>query len=254
MRRKGLSLVFVLGISLFRVPIQAQTLESVAPPEGSEAQASPALQPLAPSAGDPLFAPLVTSPGPPSEQDRFMDYAIQTFGPRALFVPPVVGAAWLIDPPNRLPRDWRLGAGAFGRNTGNAFVAETSLQTARFLSAGILHEDFRYRPSTSRNPAVRAWHALAFTFVDKSDSGNNRVAFANFLGAGAGGFVGNLYLPAGFNDLSHGDTRTAFVFGGFAIQNVLREFTPDLLRFSNKRHTFFPRIPLPEWWAKLRAR
>jgi hypothetical protein len=183
-----------------------------------------------------------------------MDYAILTVGPRALFVAPIVAAARMADPPNKYPSDWRDGVGAYGRNYGNALAAETSLETGRFLTGALLHEDFRYRPSTSKNPLVRSLHALAFTFVDKSDSGHDRIAFANFAGAGAGGFVGNLYLPAGFNDLNHAETRAAFIFGRFAAQNLLREFTPELLKATRKWHTPFPRIPLPEWWAKLPAR
>ena len=84
-----------------------------------------------------------------------------------------------------------------------------------------MHEDFRYRPSTSRNPLARSFHAVAFTFVDKSDSGDNRIALANFVGVAAGGFVGELYLPPGYNNLSHAETRTAALFGSFAAQNLL---------------------------------
>jgi hypothetical protein len=69
---------------------------------------------------------------------------------------------------------------------------------------------------------------LAFTFVDKSDSGHNQIAVSNFAGAAAGGFVGNFYLPPGFNNLSHGETRTAFAFGTFAGRNLLRECSPEL--------------------------
>jgi hypothetical protein len=180
-----------------------------------------------------------------------MDYAIVTVGPRSLFVPPIYAAIRMADPPAAYPRDWRLGAGAFGRNYGNALAARTSLETGRFLTGALLHEDFRYRPSTSKNPLVRSFHALAFTFVDKSDSAHNRIAFANFVGAGASGFVGNLYLPAEFNDLSHAETRITIAFAGFAAQNLLREFTPELLKATRKWHTPFPRIPLPEWWVKL---
>jgi hypothetical protein len=253
MRRNWLSLVFVLGPWLASFPIHAQSSPQ-ASPEIPEPQAAPALQPLVPAFGDPLYAPLVTSRGPQSLHDRFMDYAILTVGPRALFVAPIVAAARMADPPNKYPSDWRDGVGAYGRNYGNALAAETSLETGRFLTGALLHEDFRYRPSTSKNPLVRSLHALAFTFVDKSDSGHDRIAFANFAGAGAGGFVGNLYLPAGFNDLNHAETRAAFIFGRFAAQNLLREFTPELLKATRKWHTPFPRIPLPEWWAKLPAR
>ena len=45
-----------------------------------------------PAAGDPLYAPVTTSPQPESLQEKFMNYAIVTFGPRVLFTP-AIGAA-----------------------------------------------------------------------------------------------------------------------------------------------------------------
>jgi uracil-DNA glycosylase len=53
--------------------------------------------------------------------------------------------------------------------------------------------------------------------------------------------------------ISHAETRIAIALGGFAAQNLLREFTPELLKATRKWHTPFPRIPLPEWWVKLPA-
>jgi hypothetical protein len=253
MRRSSLILVFVLGCSFASVPINAQNPSPASTPTAPKPQATPGLQPPVPAAGDPLYAPVVTSRGPQSLHERFMDYAIVTVGPRTLFVPPVYAAVRMIDPPAAYPRDWRLGAAAFARNYGNALAARTALETGRFLTGALLHEDFRYRLSTSKNPLVRSFHALAFTFVDKSDSEHNRIAVANFVGAAASGFVGNLYLPAGFNNLSHAETRVAIALGGFAAQNLLREFTPELLKATHKWHTPFPRIPLPEWWVKLPA-
>jgi hypothetical protein len=146
------------------------------------------------------------------------------------------------------------GADAFGRNYENALASRSAMKTGRFLSSAVLHEDFRYRPSTSRNPIVRSFHALGYTFLDKSDSGHTRIAFANFVGAGAGGFVGDLYLPSGFNNLTHAETRIATAFGGFAVQNLLREFAPELIKLTHKLHLPFPRIPVPEWWVALANR
>ena len=252
-RRNLLILAFVLGPPFVSFPINAQNSPAVSTPPVPKPRATPDRQPPVPTAGDPLYAPVVTSRLPQSLHERFIDYAIVTVGPRTLFVPPVYAAIRMADPPAAYPRDWRLGASAFGRNYGNALATRTSLETGRFLTAALLHEDFRYRLSTSKNPLVRSFHALAFTFLDKSDSDRNRIAFANFVGAGANGFVGNLYLPAGFNDLSHAETRIAIAFGGFAAQNLLREFTPELLKATLRWHSPFPRIPLPEWWVKLPA-
>ena len=252
-RRNLLILAFVLGPPFVSFPINAQNSPAVLTPPVPKPRATPDRQPPVPTAGDPLYAPVVTSRLPQSLHERFIDYAIVTVGPRTLFVPPVYAAIRMADPPAAYPRDWRLGASAFGRNYGNALATRTSLETGRFLTAALLHEDFRYRLSTSKNPLVRSFHAFAFTFLDKSDSDRNRIAFANFVGAGASGFVGNLYLPAGFNDLSHAETRIAIAFGGFAAQNLLREFTPELLKATLRWHSPFPRIPLPEWWVKLPA-
>ncbi len=249
MHRNLLILVFVFGAWLASFPANGQNPSPVSTPTTPKPRTTPPV----PAAGDPLYAPVATSRMPQSLHERFMDYAIVTVGPRSLFIPPIYAAIRMADPPAEYPRDWRQGAGAFGRNYGNALAARTSLETGRFLTGALLHEDFRYRPSTSKNPFARSFHALAFTFVDKSDSGHNRIALANFAGAGASGFVGNLYLPAGYNDLSHADTRVAIAFGGLAAQNLLREFTPDLLRTTQRWHTPFPRIPLPQWWVKLPA-
>jgi hypothetical protein len=178
-----------------------------------------------------------------------MNYAMVTFGPRALATPAFGAGLSMLNPPSAYPREWRQGIGAFGRHYGDSLAVRASGQTARFLTAAVLKEDFRYRPSTSTNPLARTFHAVAFTFIDKSDSGHNRIAFSNFAAAAAGGFTPMLYLPSGYDNLSHAETRTAFVLGGFAAQNLAREFSPDLLKLTRKLHVPFPRIPLPEWWT-----
>ena len=203
-----------------------------------------------PAAGDALYAPIATSLAPETVHEKFLNYAIAAFGPRALFTPAFSAAIRMAAPRQAYPRPWRLGAGAFGRNYGDALASRTALETGRFLTGALLHEDFRYRPATGKNPLARSFHAVAFTFIDRSDSGDKRIAMSNFAGAAAAGFVGTLYLPPGFNNLSHAGTRTAFAFGGFAAQNLLREFSPELLRAARKLHLPFPRIPVPEWWGK----
>jgi hypothetical protein len=238
-------LAFALGTSLACVPIHAQNpVPPFAPMVPKPVQA-----PVA-TAGDPWFAPIAIG-GPQNFHEKWMSYAIVTVGPRTLFAPFVAAGLWMANPPRRYPADWREGVEAYSRNYGNALAPRVSKDTARFLTGALLHEDFRYRPSNSTNPVARSFHALAFTFVDKSDSGHDRIAIANFVGAGASGFVGNLYLPPGFNNLGHAETRTAFAFGGLAAQNLLREFIPDLLNVTHRMHAPFPRIPVPEWWVKL---
>lgn len=215
-------------------------------------------------AGFPLAAqtPVVPSPTPPGDSlfdavsngtpqtfaERFRDFAVITVGPRAL-VTAAAGSGISMIRPRNYPRAWRQGPGAFGRIYGSHLATGASEDTARFVTAALLKEDFRYRASTSRNPALRVAHAISFTLVDKSDSGQSRLAVANFAAAAAGGFTPNLYLPAGYNTVSRAETRVAVSFAALAGKNIVAEFAPEIARLARKLHISVHDIPIPEWWT-----
>jgi hypothetical protein len=224
-----------------------------------------------PAAGDAFFSPLATG-GPETLSRRFKDYYYVAFGPRALITPAISAAIRQAFPNTNYPEDWQTGAGAFGRNYGSAVGTKVAGQTARFAVGAALHEDFRYRPTWGMGPAqqtkageyvrvrtrgmpvsdksvgYRIFYAIGFAFVDRSDSGGKRLAVANFSEAAASGFVGNLWLPDGFNDARHGAQRMGSRFGSIAVQNVTREFSPEIFHLFEKLHLPFPRLPVPEWW------
>jgi len=192
-----------------------------------------------------LFLPVATLQRL-SFSDKFTVYAHQTFGPPALVFSAFAAGMGMANPRNHFPREWRDGAGAFGRLYGDSFATVSSQRTARFLTGAALHEDPRYVRSSSTNPLARTMHALAFTFVDKTDSGRNAIAFSNFAGAAAGGFVGRAYLPTGYNDLTHAEQRMTIQFAGIAFQNIAAEFQPQWGPVARKLH--IQKI-LPEWWV-----
>jgi hypothetical protein len=192
-----------------------------------------------------LFLPVTTSQRL-SFSDKFTIYAHQTFGPPALIFPAFAAGMGMANPRNHYPREWRNGGGAFGRLYGDSIATATSQRTARFLTGVALHEDPRYVRSNSKNPIVRTMHAVAFAFVDKTDSGRNTIAFSNFAGAAAGGFVGRAYLPHGYNDLTHAEQRMAIQFMNIAIQNIAAEFQPQWGPLVRKLR--IQKI-LPEWWV-----
>ena len=192
-----------------------------------------------------LFLP-VKSPRTLSFNDKFTIYTHQTFGPPALIFPAFAAGMGMANPKSNYPREWKDGPGAFGRLYGDSIAMATSQRTARFLTGAALHEDPRYVRSTSTNPLARTAHALAFTFIDKTDSGRNTLAFSNFAGAAAGGFVGSAYLPHGYNDLTHAEQRMAFQFTSIAIQNIAAEFQPQWGPLVRKLH--IQKI-IPEWWV-----
>jgi hypothetical protein len=171
------------------------------------------------------------------------------FGPRS-FVTNAFGAGIrMANPPSRYPHEWRAGAEAFGRNYGDSFARTGTESIGRFSTAVLLHEDPRYRRSESTFFPARLGHAFVFTFIDRTDGGRPTPAISNFTGAAAGGFIGNSYLPAGFDNLTHAGQRSAIAFGGIAAQNVLLELSPELDQFLKKIH--LPHIPTPPvWWTR----
>jgi len=179
-------------------------------------------------------------------KDKFQIYVHQNYGPQS-FILPAFGAGFaMLHPPPGYPREWEDGGGAFGRWYGEQIAASTSRRTAQLLAEVAWREDPRYVPSGSRNALARTFHAIAFTFVDKSDSGRNTFAFSNFAGAAAGGFVGMSMLPNGYNNVTHAEQRALRGLGTVAARNIITEFRPEWAPVLRKIH--IPSI-LPEWWT-----
>jgi len=213
------------------------------PPQQQGARVPPSVPPMGPLGPVP---PLMTNKRL-DLGDKFTIYTHQTFGPPALVFPALGAGLRMVNPPNHYPHDWTDGAGAFGRLYGSALATQTSKRSAEFLAEAVLHDDPRYLPAAQgSNVGVRFFHAISYTFVDRTDSGRRTLAFSNFSGAAAGGFVGMSYLPDGFNDVTHAEQRTLTEFMGLGISNILGEFAPQLAPIIHKLH--IPQI-LPAWWV-----
>jgi hypothetical protein len=162
-------------------------------------------------------------------EGKFRYYLGETyFNPSLVTAPAFRAGLRMANPPSHFPADWRQGAGAFGRNYGDAMAQRLSFQTARFAAGALIREDPRYAPSSSHNAFARSLHALDYTFIDRSDSGHRMPAVSNFVGAAAAGFVGNAYLPSGFANLTHAGQRAALQLGFFGAGNLYREFAPQM--------------------------
>jgi hypothetical protein len=198
----------------------------------------------------PVLPPTLTRT-PLTGQDKFLLYIHKSFGPPAVILPAFGAGFQMLNPPNHYPREWKDGADAFGRNYGYRVADRTSRETAQFLTGFLLHEDPRYQRSTSTNAFRRTFHALAFTVVDKTDSGRNTLAVSNFAAAAAGGFVGVGILPNGYNDMTHAEQHMASEFLQIAIGNVAAEFEPQWGPWVEKIH--LPKI-LPAWWVPQHSR
>jgi hypothetical protein len=179
--------------------------------------------------------------------DRLSYYERQTYNPISLTSPLVPAAILMSFPPRGYTREWRDGGGALGRNFGSSLAMELSANTAKFFMGTLTHEDPRYFPSRGKGVLHRTLYALAFTIVDRSEGGRPRLALSNFAGAAAAGFVGNAYLPAGFEDSVHVWQRAGGTLGGYtptllvgyADGNLISEYKPELRRLGRWLHLPF---------------
>jgi len=206
----------------------------------SHAQSLPAqsLPKPAPSASN-APAPKSGVPAPLAVKGKLRYFALESFRPGVWAVAGIYTGIEMAHPPRTYPPEWRQGVGGFARNYGDFMASWTAVQGGKFVVAAATHEDPRYLPATRRGLVPRSLHALKFVFIDHSDSGRNRLAFSNFAGAAAGGFVGNAYLPDGYNDPSHAYTRSALALSGFLTSNLADEFHPEIVRVAHKLHIPF---------------
>jgi hypothetical protein len=228
------------------------SLPDVPPPKG-QAQGQDQ-NPVAPSGLQPnqvLGLPPTLTRTRLTGEDKLQIYIHKAFGPPAVILPAFGAGFQMLNPPNHYPREWKDGAEAFGRTYGYKVADRTSRETAQFLTGLLLHEDPRYQRSTSTNLLRRTFHALAFTVVDKTDSGRNTLAVSNFASVAAGGFVGMGILPNGYNDVTHAEQRMASEFLQIAIGNVATEFEPQWVPLAKKIH--LQKI-LPAWWVPQHSR
>jgi hypothetical protein len=186
---------------------------------------------------------------PMNAEDKMKYFLERPFGPRAFFTAAVSSGIRMANPPRHYPPEWHSGAEAYGRFYGDSFARSGAESTGRFSASVFFHEDPRYRRSKSTSATGRLAHALAFTFVDRTDGGRPTIALSNFTGGVASGFIGNAYLPSGFDNLTHAGQRSTIAFAGLAGQNIGEEFAPNLAKILRKIHV--PHVPMPPvWWTK----
>ena len=163
-------------------------------------------------------------------------FAGRIFNPLDLITPALGAGVEMARADQKLPPEWRRGAGAYGRLYGSGLASLASFNTARFISGAALREDPRYFPAETNGIGGRIKHALLFTLVDRSDSGHKTLAVSNFVAAAAGGMVGNFYIPSPYNDPRYTFTRSAVLLAYFAGSNVRQEFNPELKKLRKKLH------------------
>jgi len=159
-----------------------------------------------------------------------------TFGPGNFLTPVVEASSVQVFPPRSYPHSWSDGVGGFARNYGADFAVATTAGVGRFAAETVVRHDPRYFPSRNPRYPLRFLHALAFTFADRTDSGQRSFALGNLTGAFAAGGVSMAIYPDGFNDFTHAYQRFNKQYATFAAHNLLAEFAPEAVRVARFLH------------------
>ncbi len=185
------------------------------------------------------------TPGPLTQAERTQYVLRQLAAPEHVFGYSASALFHMANPPGNgstyYPKQWRVGGPGFGRNFGDAAAEDQTKHVGKYVSGAVLREDPRYYPSADSNLGKRAMHAVLFTLVDRSNDGARRPAISNLVGAAAGGYVGDAYLPPGFRNQAHATQRSLVNLAGFAGENVAAEFKPEIREVLLKLHLPFVR-------------
>ena len=119
----------------------------------------------------------------------------------------------------------------FGATLANA---ESRRFIQGFALSTMLHQDPRYFYSSNRRFFPRVWYSVTRVVITKNDQGDRTFNTSELLGALFSSALQNTYYPR--HDRNLGDTMNRFsgALSSDAIDDLLREFTPDMRRLFRK--------------------
>ena len=158
---------------------------------------------------------------------KFRFYVKATYGPGAL----AGTAVWSgVNQWRDAPDEWGQGMAGYGRRYASRAGQRTVSNSIRFGIGAALREDPRYFPSERKGILPRMSHALASTFVTRTDSGGRRFAVSSFAGTLGSAFISNTWHPAREDDTNHAFKRAGISLAVDTGMNVFQEFWPDVKR------------------------
>ena len=127
--------------------------------------------------------------------------------------------------------EWGQGSEGYGKRYAAAYTDSMVRNFFRkFAFPSIFGQDPRYYRSEKSGGGARFGHALAHTFVTRSDEGYNSINYSQLLGTSAAVAIGNLYHPGHKRGFKPAAERFGTSIGQDMGFDVLREFWPEIVR------------------------
>jgi hypothetical protein len=110
--------------------------------------------------------------------------------------------------------------------------------TTQAIFPSILHQDPRYFQSGHGGVKRRILYAVSRIFVTRTDSGQSQPNYSEFLGSSTAAAISTYsYHPKGDRDLSTAGSVWASEVGFDTLNNLIKEFWPDVRRRLHKSST-----------------
>ena len=127
--------------------------------------------------------------------------------------------------------EWGQGAQGYGKRYAAAYADQLSINFFRKFAYPVLfRQDPRYFRSEERGAGARLKHAIAHTFVTKSDDGDNMFNFSEWFGVTSTVALANLYHPGHKRGFTPAAERVGTHVGTDMGLTVVREFWPEIAR------------------------
>jgi len=166
-----------------------------------------------------------------SERTRY--FGRTTFGPSALLVSGPMAAGWrtLYNRPEEWGPNWE----GFGRRYGSGQLNWTISNGAEVSFGAIWKEDPRYFRLGQGSVRTRLSQSLKQTFLSRYGDGEYRFGAAKAIGITGAAFAQKLWVPPSIASNSDSALRIGGGYAARLFSNVIREFSPDLLKKFKKK-------------------
>ena len=169
---------------------------------------------------------------PLTGHERFTLFASKTLTRVQPYASSVMSSAFQLLSPSDV---WGRGVDGFTNHLTASFTQRMMTYGLQSGAAAALHEDVRYRPSTSGSVWKRTGHALISTVVLETPRGND-IAYANIVAAIGSGFAINTIHPGREISTRPGAWNLAGLnLLGFAQGNLWTEFKPDIKHLVRRK-------------------
>ena len=165
---------------------------------------------------------------PLTGEQRLQWFSRSTYGPRSLLISGPLTSAWRTY--NNRPEDWGPHWEGFGKRYSARLLNNSVTNGLEGSFGAAWNEDPRYFPLGQGAIGKRLGSALKQTWMSRYGNGEYHFGAARAIGIVGGAFAQKLWMP---ESVTSNRACAINIGGGYAGQffsNLLREFSPDLLK------------------------